>query len=396
MKTTAIIAAVILLVNAGAMPAAIRAQENTGAGGQWQGTPPLANASSAVANLDLPHFLALNTGGTGGSFGQGDLRFSLNSLSFLDRTTGWAAGAAGAFKTNDGGLTWQRAQPRPTRPGKGIGYYHIRMTGRDEVWLLEGAHPGGPGKAWLWRTRNDGKTWEEELPGKLNGYRDLCAHGRQLWLIGNRPPLWTTHDGGANWSENSCGSLLTAFWRMAVPDQPPTGGREVIYILGATAKRWPAGQLIRTTDGGQTWRLLTFPDDQPQAFHRYQLFFLSPYRGWLGLPGGRILRTDDGGESWTAVNLPPTEKNTDISALWFDQLGRGFVATVNHDLRAALYYSPNAGESWTPVQTGQKQVNALFGLGPAAAGAFWAAGNVPGNINNDLLLILDNNPPAVK
>jgi len=74
-------------------------------------------------------------------------------------------------------------------------------------------------------------------------------------------------------------------------------------------------------------------------------------------------------------------------SLWFDQLGRGFAAVANHDFRhprRTLYESLDAGETWTALLGGAKHVSALFGRGPRR---IWGVGDVPGFIQNDLVVI---------
>ena len=86
----------------------------------------------------------------------------------------------------------------------------------------------------------------------------------------------------------------------------------------------------------------------------------------------------------------PGRRPTDraVSALWLDQLGRGFAAGQNSDFchfREALFETRNGGRLWTPVLAGAKHVSTIFGLGPEQV---WAVGDVPGYVPNDLVAIL--------
>ena len=103
---------------------ALGVSEDTG--GQWQGTmqPWGTNQTASVHP-----FLVTNTGGEE-AFGNpnGDIRDHLADADFWTEQLGWACGYGGVFKTVDGGLTWRRMKPRG-------GWYHIRMTGPNKIWL---------------------------------------------------------------------------------------------------------------------------------------------------------------------------------------------------------------------------------------------------------------------
>jgi photosystem II stability/assembly factor-like uncharacterized protein len=78
---------------------------------------------------------------------------------------------------------------------------------------------------------------------------------------------------------------------------------------GFVAVGW-SDKLLRTTDGGATWKSLSFPDSR-----RGQLAFKDARQGWMLVLGsspdpisvvGRLLyATDDAGDSWTKLPDPP-------------------------------------------------------------------------------------------
>jgi photosystem II stability/assembly factor-like uncharacterized protein len=62
--------------------------------------------------------------------------------------------------------------------------------------------------------------------------------------------------------------------------------------------------ILRTTDGGQTWKRLL----PPKPVELRQVFFVSPKVGWVCTSlVGTILHTTDGGDSWAVVKLPGPE-----------------------------------------------------------------------------------------
>lgn len=148
------------------------------------------------------------------------------------------------------------------------------------------------------------------------------------------------------------------------------------------------GGAFRTTDGGFTWTRM-----KPNGgwYHRDRMFFATSQRGWVASENGQCFFTADGGDTWQPRPLPTDQA---VSALWFDQLGRGFAAVANQDFlhpREAVYETNDAGRTWLPVLGGRKHVSTFSGLG---TGRLWAVGDVPGFVPNDLVLMRRRNVGA--
>jgi photosystem II stability/assembly factor-like uncharacterized protein len=345
--------------------------------GLWQGAtyPRLVTGHRPLAT-PATKWLVLDTGGSGGGFGKGDIRQKLHDVHFWDNRVGWACGYAGVFRTQDGGLTWTRMK------AKG-GWYHIEMSGPGEVWLLEGFH--GRGKARLWHTTDDGQSWQEVAPDTFRGYTDLYCRGYQRWLLCSGFPSYRSEDGGVTWERAAFrGGGLHRADKIAIPADVGSAEGFVIYVVGGHGQD---RRLVKSLDGGLTWtHLESLPPAAAAGGHRARMFFSTSRQGWVAGPGHQIWRTDDGGESWQPCHLPEGEWAT---ALWFDRCGHGFAAEANHHFLNpgnALYETIDGGATWTAVMGGLKQINAIFARGPRRV---WAVGDVPGFIQNDLVLILE-------
>ena len=348
---------------------------------QWQGIESIAETAPPAGAVSAPayHYLVLNSGGSGGPFGQGDVREHLLDVSFLDEHFGWACGWRGVFATHDGGLTWSRVRP----PG---GWMRVHLSGRDEAWLYENAWGGAPGTCKLWHTDDAGATWQEQLPGQFSHLSRFTWAGDHVWALGGPGRDWRSDDDGRTWRRADFGSLLPMAGLVAVPGDAPTDapGGWAAYACG-WQRQGERVRVVRSADGGQTWAQLSLPDELLDPDWRPTvLFFATSRAGWMGGDRGKILGTEDAGATWQHRDLPSERR---ITALWFDQLGRGLAAVENpvHAWRATLYETSNGGRNWQPVLGGVKQVNAICGLGP---GRIWAVGTVPDVVPNDLVVLI--------
>lgn len=336
-------------------------------------------------------FLVTDTGGSGGGFGRGDPHHHLSDIAFWDGKYGWACGYGGVFKSDDGGLTWQRAKPQ--KGERGGAWIRLGLTGPRDIWLLEGEHPGGPGRAWLWHSTDDGHNWQEVAPGKMPGYLDFYCQDDVIWVLGGwivppGTPVLNSSDGGRTWRAVDFQGLLTQAWRVALPADHQLGSGYAVYVLGLgiMGEKWQA-RLVKSIDGGRTWVHLPLPGDlRDQDFWNFgQIYFPTTQIGWLGLDHGRLLYTHDGGQTWQQRKLP-TDRG--VAAMWFDPLGRGFVAVNNTDIyhvAEAVYRTLDGGQTWQPVLSGYKQINRFFSLGN---GQLWAVGVMPSLVPNDIVAIL--------
>jgi len=343
-----------------------------GAQGVWHGGSDETKKCAEAASSQM---LVMDTGGRGGA----DIRQDLHSVAFWNGRLGWSAGYGGVFRTNNGGLTWNRMRSSG-------GWYHVVMTGPGEIWVLGGEHPGGIGKVWLSHSVDDGTTWQEVLVGQLGSYSDLAAANNNLYVLCSNYTSFFSPDGGKTWKQiNFCGTLTSAN-QISIPgDVAMESGQGAIYVLGA----FKGGEaIVRSDDGCQTWTVLETPSTGGGAW-RDKIFFATSQRGWFGSRDGLCYVTDNGGQSWQPCPLPVQKQ---ITALWFDQLGRGFAGVVNGDPDspgAALYETADGGKSWKLALSGAKQINAFAGMGP---GKLWAVGNAVCRVPNDLVVLVTKMP----
>lgn len=153
-------------------------------------------------------------------------------------------------------------------------------------------------------TTDAGRTWTKQLfvpagGGHAHYLKFFDAQVGVFGLIGLRPTLHRTSDGGQTWTVlpalNQHSSVLS--WSFVDSDCG--------WMLADTGRR--SSELYRTEDGGRTWKDLGAPVAPPdQAFG---LHFTYLTTGWLASAGSGAYayKTDDFGETWSRVPLPAPE-----------------------------------------------------------------------------------------
>jgi len=112
--------------------------------------------------------------------------------------------------------------------------------------------------------------------------------------------------------------------------------------------------ILRTDDGGETWREITPP--QPLTPNSSWLYpsvdFYDPDTGWASYSGTDLIwSTHDGGRTWQPTRLEYTAylggliHNLDKDRIWFFQFVDGGMQKVN----TVLYSSQDGGHTWTKV-----------------------------------------------
>ena len=231
-------------------------------------------------------------------------------LHFLDVDHGWMMVHQGVamsservtlLRTADGGATWMAAAVAgPDDDSHGVPFggdkTGIGFRDKDRGWLT-GFEPV-PGRAYLYRTDDAGRTWKkQDLPvpaafreAMLTTYPPLffsASDGLLPVIVAGEQEsrvFYITGDGGATWTAASpVPSTVDNRSAWSFPDLQHG------YALAG-------GKLYRTTDGGETWLALTPNTDLSGVTH---LDFVSPQVGWAMGPG-LLLKTTDGGQKWAA------------------------------------------------------------------------------------------------
>ncbi|MFI9545187.1 WD40/YVTN/BNR-like repeat-containing protein [Streptomyces sp. NPDC052016] len=181
-------------------------------------------------------------------------------------------------------------------------------------------------------------------------FRGLAAVDRRTaWVAGSQGTVLRTTDGGGSWRNVSPpGAAALQFRDVEAFD----AWRAVVLAIG----EGEASRVYRTEDGGATWTE-SFRNTDARAFYDCLTFFDRRHGLAMSDPVDgrfRILSTSDGGRSWTVLpddGMPPA---LDGEA-GFAAGGQCLVSAGSHDVwlatggaaRARVLHSSDRGLTWT-------------------------------------------------
>jgi photosystem II stability/assembly factor-like uncharacterized protein len=169
---------------------------------------------------------------------------------FTDEKTGWIAGEFGhLLKSSDGGQTWTAHQNTLMTPESGIVDPMDLPTFFGEYMLSaqEGIASGLDGR--IARTKDGGATWRFE-PMKLAYpivdplYQPYVTADGNSWAVGAAGEVVHLPPGQTEWTRADLGMQIYT-WLRSVDFSDAQNG----WLVGGY------GTILRTTDGGKTWRL---------------------------------------------------------------------------------------------------------------------------------------------
>lgn len=280
----------------------------------------------------------LSTANGGGSWRQrlsGSCTLT-SDIAATDANHLWAAQSDGeVLRTVDGGRHWQRVI-LPTA-NLNAGYLGaVDFVDNLNGWVVSSA--GTVGDQFVFHTTDGGRTWKQQGPqgDPANLFGIDSVDGRTVVAVGYAccvgPQITRSTDGGDTWT--------------VLPSQLSSyGGRFRAVQFATVSTGWIAGDdgaLLKTTDGGATWK-----QQDPLGLYRsgatyLDLSFVDAQTGWIAVSGASLesylLRTTDGGRTWQKQPVPVPSATRVVAALggvvWVGGLG-------------SVAWSADAGATWT-------------------------------------------------
>jgi len=220
-------------------------------------------------------------------------------------------------------------------PGGFSGVVTDRLTGDVLVKAID---------AGIWRSSDQGKTWNRVDQGLIGG-RD--ESGWATSVDQNRPTRMATFslDGTAGWTPRGRGwkafTSLGRNWDFGSVDWTATNPKTIIAAKHETD---PPGEVYLTTDGGVVWRKL----DIHLHKDRDRVFMV----GALGAgsliysKGQGIHRSMDGGKTWTKVSSANPQTRIPVLFRGVHYLGTATGLLVSNDAGASWQTQGTKADIW--------------------------------------------------
>lgn len=186
---------------------------------------------------------------------------------------------------------------------------------------------------------DDGRTWRQakSVPTRTTLTAVSFVDGALGWMVGHGGQILATTDGGETW-HLQYGVLDGKDSLFSVLFEDPQRGIAV----------GPYGYALRTQDGGKTWEQFSIGEGEDAERHLNQVFRSRSGRLYIAAEQGAVFLSDDDSATWRLVSLPYEgsmwggKELHDGSIVLFGMAGHAFLSTDH-------------GDTWEETPTGTDQ-----------------------------------------
>lgn len=245
---------------------------------------------------------------------------SWHNLDFLSPTVGFAGANGALVFTPDGGTSWQIQSAYPECPViYGMDFRDVNLG------LVAGNQLSGGGGIGIYRTTDGGQDWTKVSSETINDVQFLTANVALATAVLERK-IYLSTDAGLTWAP----------FTPPFKDDGPLNDLERLTASRVVATS-DAGDVWLSIDGGEHWEKKLEPlGDLP---YDWNVQFSDALNGAVTGPHGILYTTSDGGETWTLLTNGIGMRNEDIE-MYDDLFGYG-VSTNGYIVR-----TKDSGHHW--------------------------------------------------
>lgn len=282
-----------------------------------------------------------------------------DDMTWLDPDRGWVVNLAGEiWHTDDGAQTWTRQALQPQARFRAVSCrdYPSTATGKEVCWAgTVIPSEAGNSSGMLWETRDGGDHWIDithRISGTVPyGICGMVSIGDKAWAVGayyGEPTVLRTVNGGETWVGTPISglaeNLIDVYFKNELEGYA-TGGTNGLGSGTAV--------ILRTLDGGVTWErvFVSSLTDGAQAEWGWKISFPTEDVGYVSVeynglssPTGKVLKTEDGGATWREVYIPGSTANAGMQGIGFISPDVGWVSG-----RGVTSVTVDGGDTWTQL-----------------------------------------------
>ena len=278
-----------------------------------------------------------------GSFPSGT---NVNGISFLNSTTGFAAGSGGTVsRTTNGGLNWTPANT----PTTDWSMFMVKCVSATEIYAVGDA-------IFLYKSTDLGATWSSLPITPVAGtavtfvWYSLDHFGSTYILSGDYGQVAMSTDGCATWSAPGYFQLSTSL----IYDITTVTGTSKYWTIGRPFGTTTTNQILYSSNSGTNWstKSLGVTGDF------FSISMINENTGYVSGQNNQVLKTTDGGTSWIAKTGPSPVGTSQLYTCDFIDENTGWVF-VNFSTVAGgnVFKTTNGGDNWTQYSTGATSEN---------------------------------------
>ncbi len=253
------------------------------------------------------------------------ISYAPTDIYFADSMNGFISCSFGTvLKTNDGGKSWVSSTPASEA------LTSIFAVDKDTVYTA---------RTTMYKTKDNCNTWSKYGNSDNWGATifDIYFTNAATGFIIKSFSLYKSNDYGKSWKE---------VYNYAPKSSILFTSKDTGYVYGGDESNiwcdtYPCpsksyGQLLRTTDGGESWQKLIFFND---SLNLVGATFFDNNHGVVITSHNTLHRTSNGGETWSMKRININPKIT--KGLFFNEL-IGYIITLDNK----IYSTKDGGDSW--------------------------------------------------